>query len=187
MLFVANRNFTLRSKTGHMIRFEKDKPREVPLDVRREAMAVGIIPADGKANTVEDVDSALSVSMPMPNDLRTALIFYALDKMREENDNTKFDAAGRPKVDSVNAYFHGYLHINATDRTKFWDEYKALSGSGEDVPGHRDLRTFLDLAGMTSRDEAADYAKILGIDETVVESVSIRDARKILLNKLFGA
>lgn len=185
MLFVANRNVTLRSKTGHVIYFKANEPREVPQPVRREAMAIGIIPVNAQPDTVETLESEVTRSVPVPNDLRNALIFYALDKLREENETGKFDAAGRPKVDAINAHFHGFLTINANDRTRFWDEYRALHASGEEPVQHKDLASFLDIAGMTSRDEAGDYAKLLGVSDETINSVSIREARRILMNKLF--
>lgn len=186
MQFVSNRNVTLRSKSGHIITFKRGEPREVPVMVRREAMAIGIIPVDAAADTVENLENVLGRVVPVPPDLRNALVFDALHKIREDNDNTKFDAAGRPKVDAVNAYFHGQFSINANDRTKYWDEYKALVSEGEELPSHKDMAAFLDIAQANSRPEISDLGAMLGVDPEQLEAVSLRDGRRILVNKLLG-
>lgn len=186
MLFVSNRNVTLRSKSGHIIAFKRGEPREVPVPVRREAMAIGIIPVEAGADTVENIEASLARVVPIPADLRHALVFDALHKIREDNDNTKFDAAGRPKVDAVNAYFFGQFSVNANDRTKYWDEYKALVSEGEELPTHKDMAAFLDIAQANSRPEIADFGSMLGVPVEELESVSLRDGRRVLINKLLG-
>lgn len=186
MNFVSNRNVTVRSKSGHVIRFERNVPRAVPANLRREVMAIGIIPAEGQADLVENLETEVSRMAPIPEALRTALVFHALSQIREENDTSKFDAAGRPKVDAVNSVFHGFLSINAAARNSFWDELRALISENEEIPSHKDLETFLALAEITSRDEIADYGKMLGVDETALEAVSVRDSRRMLINKLLS-
>lgn len=184
MQYVSNRNVTLRSKTGHVIFFKAGEPRDVPVPVRREAMAIGIIPADGKPDTVENIETEASRVVAIPAALRDALIFFALERIREENETAKFDAAGRPKVDAVNAYFYGFLNINANDRSRYWDEYRALVGSGEEIPTDKNLTAFLEIAGVTSRDEVLDHGKTLGVKSEVLEALSVRDARRVLMNAL---
>lgn len=184
MQFVSNRNVTLRSKSGHMIAFKAGVPMDVPQPVRRECMAIGIIPVDGKPDTVENLEAEVSRSAAVPPGLREALIFFALDRVRDENETSKFDAAGRPKVDAINSYFHGFLNINATDRGRFWDEYRALTSQGEEIPTHKDMNAFLEIAGVTSRDEVADHGKALGVDPILLDTLSVRDARRVLMNAL---
>lgn len=184
MQFVSNHNVTVRSKSGHVIRFERNVPRDVPQALRREVMAIGIVPAESSPDLVENIENEVNRVVPLPEALRNALVFHALNVIREENDTSKFDAAGRPKVDAVNALFHGFLSINATTRNAAWDELRALIAEGEEAPSHKDLETFLALAEITSRDEIADYGKMLGVEESALEALSVRDARRLLINKL---
>lgn len=192
MKFVANRNVTLRSKSGHIIRFERGVPKEVPPAVRREAMAIGVVPVEGSLD-VEAQDTAAingqpnSLAFTIPQDLRDSLIFAAMDELRSENDNARFDAAGRPKVDAVNARFFGLMSINSNERNKYWDELRARSSNGEETPQHQHLKAFLDIAGATSRDELREFAEVLGVDVESVEAVSVRDARRLLVKALLAS
>lgn len=184
MLFVSNRNVTLRTVIGHVIHFEAGVPMEVPAEVRRQAMAIGVIPADGQAQTIEDVEAEASRIIPITGSFRDALIFAAMKRLRTENITSTFDASGRPTVAAVNAHFHGFLVLSSNDRNNYWDELRALISGNEDIPADPKAATFFEIAAVNSRDEMLDLGKTLGVSASALGALSVRDGRRALMNAL---
>ena len=56
MFFVSNRNFVLRSTSGHSIRFERGVAISVPNAVKQEALEKGCIPCDEKGKMITSID-----------------------------------------------------------------------------------------------------------------------------------
>ncbi len=93
MMLVANRNVTVRSTTGHVIKFTKDEPVSVPRMMVSECMAVGIVPVDDDYTPEEPTKNAIPTGHDREQALRDAII-----QLKERNDRGDFTGGGRPDL-----------------------------------------------------------------------------------------
>jgi len=122
-MMVRNRPYTLRSLTGHTLRFEgANKPVAVPPEVVREALEVGAVPIDD--NPVGDQDEVVNaVPVEPQGEERKELILAAMDNMKIENKRADFTSGGAPHVDKLSARVGFSVH--SKERDKFWVEHQA--------------------------------------------------------------
>lgn len=97
---VLNRNMTLSTTMGHVIRFVKDKPINVPSICRAAAAEIGAVPTDGKPVGEEDAPKKLPV---IDHAERREKILEAIELLVERNERGDFTAAGVPSVSPVNS------------------------------------------------------------------------------------
>lgn len=96
---VLNRNYTLVTIFGHVIRFTKDEPIAVPPAAYASAVAIGAVPADGTDPDVLD-DAPKPREMISPQE-RGEKILAAIEMLVELNNRNDFTAAGSPSVKAV--------------------------------------------------------------------------------------
>ena len=97
--YILNRNFTLATKMGHVIRFIKGEPTYVPPVCRHEAQSIGAVPADG--SDPQTVDEKPNSPAPASPEERNALILEAIKDIQARNEREEFTAAGSPHPDVV--------------------------------------------------------------------------------------
>lgn len=176
---VAPRNYTLRTKTGHVIKFTAGQPTLVPDLVVSEALAVNILPVENSDVAIPD-DSARGVQRVVINGtLRTALILHTIHDMVRENDSENFDGGGRPKVHVMSGRCG--LDVNARERSELWDKYRELIANGEDLPTHKAMDTVLAVQALTKPGDMKEYAQLLDVPEARLLGLSLREQKQVLL------
>lgn len=178
-LMTCPRHYTLRTRTGHVIKFEPDVPTFVPDSVVHEALAVNILPVEG-AVTPDFEDSATAPPrVDIGGLLRDALVLRAIDELVRENDSNNFDAGGRPKVATINAL--SGLALNANERAKYWDQYREMKSTGQTLPTHKALETVMEIQHLNTPKEVAEYAEALGVAESALKGHPLREQKQTLL------
>jgi hypothetical protein len=99
--FKLNRNFTLFSKLGFVVHFEKGVPRHVPQQMMHEVIAIGAERVDGSQDDGFEEDKA--VVMEPSGQEREDLILAAIEDLVERNSQKDFTAGGVPKSQAIKA------------------------------------------------------------------------------------
>lgn len=179
VLMQCARPYTLRTKAGHTIRFEPDKPVQVPDNIVAEALAVNILPVEGAALTDTDADAPVQRTN-ISGVLRDALALKVIDDMVKENDPEQFDAGGRPKTNVINQA--AGLDLSASERNVYWDKYRTIKSAGEDLPTHKALAPVLEIQYLSTPKDIAGYAEGVGVTDAALRGRSIRAQKQVLLN-----
>jgi hypothetical protein len=178
--FISNRNFTLRTTTGHIIAFEKGKEQFVPFVARNEALKLGCLPVDGQDMDIEVLEAERATPVRVDGELRAALVYAVIDEIVKRNNNKDFDSGARPhaKVLSKRLGFD----VSADERTKAYDLYREIKGGNELVkPEHPATQTYLEIVAVDSRKGMNDYAELLDVDKKLLEGATIEQMRSLLL------
>lgn len=119
--YVLNRNYTLRTLTGHSVRFEKGVPTFVPKLIEREAQMIGAERVDGDAPDMLDPEKPEVV--PMAPDVRVEQIRTAFELLVERNEPGDFTGAGVPSVKAVERIVG--FDVDRKEVGEIWASYKA--------------------------------------------------------------
>ena len=120
MKMVLGRNHLLATTMGHMIKFRKGEPTDVPPDCVPSAVAIGAQPADGS-------DPGVITEAPPNNEgpadaaAREKEAMTALEILVERNARSDFTAAGVPSTDAMKRVL-GY-EITANERNLRWQTF----------------------------------------------------------------
>jgi len=178
-MMIAPRNYTLRTKTGHVIRFEGGKPKLVPDNLVSAALAVNILPV-ANADVPDGDTSAGGVQrVQISGILRDAILMRTIHDLVRENDTENFDGGGRPKVNIINDRCG--LSISAKERSEAWDKYRELTMNGEDLPTHKAMDTVLTVQALTLPHDIKEYATLLEVPEKALMGLSLREQKQVLL------
>lgn len=127
---VMNRNWTVRTLTGHTIAFEKGKKTHVPPDFKviEECRRFGAEFVDEKDDIVPS-DGPVVTPLPRTPAERRAKILQLFAEMKDNQSEHRnhFTAAGRPAVRYVNTALG--FDIGAPEIEDLWNE---LLNSGSD-------------------------------------------------------
>ena len=119
--YVLNRNFVLRSMTGHSVNFVKNVPTFVPALIEREARGIGAERVDG-ANP-DMLDPASPEVAPLSHDERAEQIRTAFALLTERNDSKDFTGAGVPSVKAVEKLVD--FDVDRNEVVALWQAYRA--------------------------------------------------------------
>lgn len=119
--YVLNRNYTLRSLTGHSVAFVKGVPTFVPAMIEREARGLGAECVDG-ANP-DMLDPETPVVAPLTHDERADQIRAAFALLVERNDTKDFTGAGVPSVKAVEKMVD--FDVDRNEVISLWQAFKA--------------------------------------------------------------
>lgn len=175
---VCARHYTLRTTSGHVIRFEPNKPIDVPDSVVSEAMAVNILPVEGQELT-QGASDAVVKHVSITGVLRDTLALRAMEEMARDNDPEDFDAGGRPKVNNVNQ--RAGLSLSASERNTYWDKYRAMKSNGEDLPNHKAAATVMEIQYLSTPKDMREYAQALGVEDEAFLGHSMHAQKQLLL------
>ena len=177
---IAPRNYTLRTKSGHTVKFLGGVAKMVPDDIVSEALAVNILPVEGA--TIRDNDAAGGIQkVQITGLLRQALILRAIDDIFRENDVENFDAGSRPKTNVINE--RSGLGITAKERTDALEQYKMCKANQEELPKHKALDTVLAVQSLNTPSDMKEYATLLEIPQEKLTGLSLREQKQVLLAK----
>lgn len=119
--YVLNRNFVLRSMTGHSVNFVKNVPTFVPALIEREARGIGAERVDG-ANP-DMLDPETPEVAPLSHDERAEQIRTAFALLAERNDSKDFTGAGVPSVKAVEKLVD--FDVDRNEVVALWQAYRA--------------------------------------------------------------
>ena len=119
--YVLNRNFVLRSMTGHSVNFVKNVPTFGPALIEREARGIGAERVDG-ANP-DMLDPETPEVAPLSHDERAEQIRTAFALLTERNDSKDFTGAGVPSVNAVEKLVD--FDVDRNEVVALWQAYRA--------------------------------------------------------------
>ena len=119
--YVLNRNFVLRSMTGHSVNFVKNVPTFVPALIEREARGIGAERVDGANPDMLDPESPEVA--PLSHDERAEQIRTAFALLTERNDSKDFTGAGVPSVKAVEKLVD--FDVDRNEVAALWQAYRA--------------------------------------------------------------
>ena len=114
---VSNRNYTLATRKGHVVRFYKGISKQIPNIILEDAIAVGIVPVDDK-----DLPNAEERNPLLPHAAvgaeRVRQIREVVEALVERNQRGDFAASGLPSIAVVSDAL-GYK-IEQAELGKVW-------------------------------------------------------------------
>lgn len=120
--YVLNRNFVLRSMTGHSVNFVKNVPTFVPAlssSVRHAASAQSA----STGPTPDMLDPETPEVAPLSHDERAEQIRTAFALLTERNDSKDFTGAGVPSVKAVEKLVD--FDADRNEVVALWQAYRA--------------------------------------------------------------
>jgi len=123
--FVLNRDYKLRSLTGHTISFEKGVPINIPQILVKEVVAIGA-EATGERPDVLGPE-VVAVVQPTGQD-RAEAFFTAFEILIERNGRNDFTAQGSPHVKELSKLL-GFDTDNK-ERDAMWQQYRENKAVG---------------------------------------------------------
>ena len=118
MRFVMLKDRVVGGVTGHFIRFEKNKPTEVPREMWSEVQAAGAVP-ESELPDDEPVQTKV-IHDPVE---RQNLFFGAFKLVEERNERGDFTASGLPNSKVIEKIV-GFQVVN-NERDAMWEKYLA--------------------------------------------------------------
>lgn len=176
---IAPRNYTLRTKLGHTIRFLAGEGKLVPDAAVSEALAVNILPVENSDLNVDDLSGMGVQQVIIGGLLREALLVTTISDIVKENNVENFDGGGRPKVAVLNQ--RTGLSLSAKERQEGWDKFRELTNNGEDMPSHKALDTVLALQSLNTPSDFREYATLLDVPESRLVGLTAREQKQLLL------
>lgn len=121
MKFTMNRNHVVASTSGHVLKFTKGEPMEVPPEAVREVMAVGGLPEDEDFDpSPPKKDGPQEPSDPIERQIK---LFDAFAAIVERGRREDFTAGGTPHQKAL-ATELGWP-VPAKERDAAWVEFNA--------------------------------------------------------------
>jgi hypothetical protein len=187
LTMMCPRHYTLRTTSGHVLKFEPNVPVSVPDECVDAALAVNILPVerdsgdDEPASTEGKAIAQLNVAGP----LRDAVAYRVIGDLHRENSAADFDGGGRPKASSINA--RSGLQLTTADVQKYWTQYRQIKSNGEEMPTHKALEQLIEIQALHTSKDMREYAADLGVPEKALTGRSLREQKNILLSAAIKA
>lgn len=175
-LMICQRDYTLRTVSGHVIRFEAGKPKDVPFEVVDAALAVNIIPASGgHAERLEEAHVGPTRIAAMSVEMREAILLHTIHELVRDGEVASFDAGGKPKTAVVRDRCG--LELTATERSKLWDKYRDLMASNSDLPAPKNVDLVLEVQATNSHKQLVEYLELFGISPDSVKGWTLKEIK----------
>lgn len=176
---ICPRHYTLRTRDGHVIHFEPNKPKMVPDAVVAEAMAFNIIPTTGFRDEAPEMSAGKPIKINIPPQLREALIYKVMSDLVEENNPDHFDGGGAPKL-SILVDRTGLTLLNK-EKNDYWGKHRELRSTNSEIPTHKLVDVVLDIQYLSTPKDTKEYAQAMGVPEQDVIGRPVSQQKKILL------
>lgn len=173
---VCPRDYTLRSTTGHTVKFEAGEPADVPEALYAEALAKNILPV--KAGPGESPAFELATA-EITGNLRDALVFDVIQVLVKRNNPEDFTGGGAPKAAAI-ARDTG-LQISAREVSKYWNLYKQIVAENAEFPTHPNVELVRELQGMSTRKQMEEFAADIGVSVPKTKGKSLAEIKSELL------
>lgn len=179
ILMVCPRDYTLRTRMGHVIKFVGGEPTPVAEAAYAEAIAKNIVPVE---RLDDDKPAFGMIRAEIKGTLRDAIIFHALDEIAQRNQSEDFTGGGVPTAVAVTTATG--LRISASEVGKFWINYRELLAQNDSIPSHPQLEVVRELQGCVTRAQLTEFAKDHGVNMPKAGKVSVGELKELLLNSV---
>lgn len=178
---VCPRDYTLRTRNGHTIKFAAGEPTDVPEALYAEALAKNIIPVERKS---DDQPIFGMVHAEITGTLRDAMIYQAIDEVVKRNQTEDFSGGGVPKAAALSAIIG--LSLSASEASRFYTNYRQIIGENEPLPTHPKVEVVRELQALTSRKQLEEFAEDHGIGIPKAKGKSLKELKELLLNSVIN-
>lgn len=179
ILMVCPRDYTLRTRMGHVIKFTGGVPTPVVEAAYAEAIAKNIVPVE---RPDDDKPAFGMVRAEIKGTLRDAIIFAALDEIAGRNQSEDFTGGGVPTAAAVTVATG--MRMSAAEVGKFWTNYRELLAQNETIPTHPQLDVVRELQSCVTRAQLVDFAKDHDVNMPKAGKVSVAELKELLLNSV---
>lgn len=179
---VCPRDYTLRTKLGHVIKFKAGESKAVPESVYHEAIAKNILPVKALNNEAPAFEMATGrVTGP----LRDALIFEAIQTMVRRNHQEDFTGGGLPKAIAISK--ETGIDVTSQEMSGYWNRYKEIIAENSEFPSHPNVELVRELNALSSRKQLEAFAKDMGIDAKQLKGKALAEVKSILLYQVVNS
>ena len=124
--FVLHRDYTHRSKFGHIITFKRDAETYVPPECRREVMQIGAIPADSESS-IDLLDPEKVEAIPVSGEDRREQLLAAFSLLEERNHRRDFTGQGLPSIAALSTIVD--FEVGKKEVEDLWRTYREEQGA----------------------------------------------------------
>lgn len=178
---VCPRDYTLRTRMGHTIRFIAGEPTPVAEDAYQEALAKNIIPV----RRPDDDSPAFGMAhAEITGTLRDAMVFLALDEIAKRNHSEEFTGGGIPRAAVVTTEVG--IRLSATEVGKYWSLYRQSIAENTALPTHPSVEVVRELQACATRKQLTEFSEEHGIEMPRAEGKSVKELKELLLNAVIN-
>lgn len=175
VMMVCPRDFTLRTRMGHVVKFVGGEPTPVPEAAYAEALAKNILPVkvqDDERPIFEHATAEISGS------LRDALIFQTIEEIVKENTTEDF-GGGVPKAAAISSRIG--LAVSQQEAAKYWSMYRQIKGENGALPTHPNTEMVREVQALSTRKQLEEYATDMNLPLTRTKGKSLKELKDTLL------
>ena len=173
---VCQRDYTLRTTTGHVIAFKANTPRNVPNECVEAAMAVNIIPVSGGfAERKPDEHVGPTRIAAMSAEMREAILLHTIHELVRDADVACFDAGGKPKVHAIRQRCG--LDVDTAERSRLWDKYRDIKASNSDLPAPRNVDLVLEVQACNTHKTLIEYLEMFGHEASEFRGWTLKEIK----------
>lgn len=179
VMMVCQRDYTLRTKLGHTIKFIAGEPTPVPETAYAEAISKNIVAARPKEG--EKPYFALAHA-EITGSLRDALIFEAMVEIIARNDIEDFAGGGVPKAAAITKAIG--ITVSAKEVAKYHDVYKQVLAENGELPTHPQVEVVKELQSLATRKQMEEFASDHSIRLPETKGKSLKEVKALLLEQV---
>ncbi len=125
---VTMQNRRMATTSGHVIRFKRNEPKEIPRSILPDAMAIGAAPVEQSDLPEQEQEP----QAPVTSDERRDAILEAMGLLYERQERGDFTANGLPQINPLEE-LSGVTNIHGQERDALWSEFQqSRAEEGED-------------------------------------------------------
>lgn len=178
---ICSRDYTLRTKLGHTIRFVAGEPTSVPESAYAEAIAKNIVPAQRPS---DDKPAFGMVHAEITGTLRDAMIYGAIDELVKRNQTEDFTGGGVPKAAAITDAIG--IPISSGEVGRYWTNYREMVAENSDLPSHPQVEVVRELQALSTRKQMEEFASEHDIRLPNTKGKSVKELKSVLLHQVIG-
>lgn len=174
---VCPRDYVLRTRMGHTIRFIAGEPASVPEAAYAEALSKNIVPV---ARPDGDSPAFGMIRAEVTGTLRDAMIYGAIRDIIARNQTDEFTGGGVPKAAAVSA--EAGVSVSATEVNRYYQNYREILAENEELPTHPQVEVVKELQACATRTQLTQFAKEHGYEMPNAKGKSNKEVKELLLH-----
>ena len=179
---VCPRDYTLRTRNGHTIRFIAGEPTSVPESAYAEALSKNIVPA---ARPDSDKPAFGMIPAEVTGSLRDAMIYGAIAEIIHRNQTDEFTGGGVPKAAVVTA--GAGVTVSASEVNRYYTNYREFVANNEPLPVHPKVEVVKELQACATRPQLTQFAADHGFELPNAKGKSNKEVKELLLHAVINA
>lgn len=174
---VCQRDYILRTRTGHTIQFFAGVPTPVPESIYAEALAKNIVPVKPKS---EDEAVFTLINSNITGTLRDALVYQTLQQVAERNQPEDFTGGGVPKAAVISGEVG--ISLSASEVNRYWTNYRQMLSENETLPTHPQMEMVRELQSLSTRKQMEEFAADHGISVPRAKGKTLKEFKELLMH-----